>query len=63
MFIYMFLFDIILRSHSLQTPHPEYLALGKTKEQRLNNYRELFKAHIEIELLTYVTLFFTNSLS
>jgi hypothetical protein len=30
----------------LQTPHSEYLALGKTKDERLNNYREL---------LTYVT--------
>ncbi len=34
--------------------HPEYLALGKTKDERLNNYRELFKAHIEIELLTEI---------
>ena len=23
----------------LQTPHPEYLALGKTKDDRLKNYR------------------------
>jgi len=38
----------------LQTPHPEYLALGKTKDERLNNYRELFKAHIEAELLTEI---------
>jgi len=35
----------------LQTPHPEYLGLGKTQSERLNNYRELFKAHIETELL------------
>ena len=28
----------------LQTPHLEYLALGKTKAERLSNYRELFKA-------------------
>jgi len=35
----------------LQTPHPEYLALGKTKAERLINYRELFKAHVETELL------------
>ena len=32
----------------LQTPHPEYLALGKTREERLSNCRELFKAHIEV---------------
>ena len=38
----------------LQTPHPEYLALGQTKDERLNNYRELFKAHIETELLTEI---------
>ncbi|GJL75520.1 MAG: hypothetical protein NMNS02_16260 [Nitrosomonas sp.] len=35
----------------LQTPHPEYLALGKTREERLSNYRELFKAHITAETL------------
>jgi len=35
----------------LQTPHPEYLGLGRTLSYRLNNYRELFKAHIETELL------------
>jgi len=38
----------------LQTPHSEYLALGQTKDERLNNYRELFKAHIEAELLTEI---------
>jgi putative transposase len=35
----------------LQTPHPEYLALGKTKDERYCNSRELFKAHIETEWL------------
>jgi putative transposase len=35
----------------LQTPHPEYLSLGKTKAERLNNYRALFKAHVSVELL------------
>ena len=35
----------------LQMPHPEYLALGKTKAERLTNYRELFRAHVEKELL------------
>jgi len=38
----------------LQTPHPEYLDLSKTKDERLNNYRELFKAHIETDLLTEI---------
>ena len=28
---------------ALQTPHPLYLALGKTKRERLESYRELFK--------------------
>ena len=35
----------------LQTPHPLYLALGKTKPERLENYRALFKAHVGPELL------------
>ena len=35
----------------LQTPHSEYLSLGKTKEERLENYRALFKAHVSAELL------------
>ncbi|MCK4841886.1 MAG: transposase, partial [Methylococcales bacterium] len=35
----------------LQTPHSEYLSLGKTKDARLENYRALFKAHVSTELL------------
>ena len=35
----------------LQTPHELYLALGKTKKERLDNYRQLFKAHVGVELL------------
>ena len=35
----------------LQTPHPEYLSLGKTKEERLEKYRALFKAHVSDKLL------------
>jgi len=35
----------------LQTPHELYLALGKTKSERLENYRQLFKAHVGIKLL------------
>ncbi|MGR8980508.1 MAG: transposase [Gammaproteobacteria bacterium] len=35
----------------LLTPHPEYLALGKTKEERLSNYRGLFKTLVGAELL------------
>lgn len=35
----------------LQTPHELYLALGNTKNERLENYRQLFKAHVGVELL------------
>ena len=35
----------------LQTPHSEYLSLGTTKEERLENYRALFKVHVNAELL------------
>ena len=35
----------------LQTPHPEYLVLGKTKHERLSNYRDLFKAQVGTDLL------------
>lgn len=35
----------------LQTPHELYLALGKTKQDRLENYRQLFEAHIGVDLL------------
>ncbi|MCF6202449.1 MAG: hypothetical protein L3J59_02095 [Methylococcaceae bacterium] len=35
----------------LQTPHELYLALGKTKNEVLENYRQLFKTHVEVELL------------
>ena len=38
----------------LQTPHELYLALGKTKQERLSHYRELFKAHVSIKLLEEV---------
>lgn len=35
----------------LQTPHELYIALGKTKNERLVNYRQLFKTHIGVKLL------------
>jgi len=38
----------------LCTPHDEYLKLGKHKEKRLRVYRELFKAHVEGELLEQI---------
>jgi len=38
----------------LQTPHKLYLALGKTKQERLSIYSELFKVHVGVELLTEI---------
>ena len=35
----------------LLTPHALYLGLGSTKTARLKNYRELFKSHVDGELL------------
>ncbi len=35
----------------IHTPHLLYLALGKTESERLDNYRALFKAHVDTELL------------
>ena len=35
----------------LQTPHELYLALGKTKHERLESYRQLFKVQVDVELL------------
>ncbi len=40
----------------LQTPHPLYLALGKSGQVRLGNYRELFKAHVNPELLKEIKI-------
>lgn len=36
---------------SLCTPHPEYLKLGETDNERLKNYRKLFAVHLEPALL------------
>jgi len=38
----------------LCTPHPEYLALGAEKEERLSNYRGLFAHHIDRGFLDQV---------
>lgn len=35
----------------LCTPHPEYLRLGGTKDERMKNYRALFSHHVEGDLL------------
>jgi len=39
------------KTSELLTPHPEYLALGATKKKRQENYRDLFKVHIEVTML------------
>lgn len=31
----------------LRTPHPQYVALGKTDEERASRYRSLFDAHLD----------------
>ncbi|KZY30618.1 transposase [Oleiphilus sp. HI0081] len=36
----------------LLNPHKEYLALGKSTDERLNNYRELFRHHVDEEMIT-----------
>ncbi|WP_338143915.1 transposase [Bowmanella dokdonensis] len=35
----------------LLTPHPQYLKLGKTDEERQSCYRELFRYQVEGKLL------------
>ena len=40
----------------LITPHPLYLLLGQSSAERLRNYRDLFKSHIDGELLTDIRL-------
>jgi putative transposase len=36
----------------LLSPHHEYLSLGKTTNERLSNYRALFKYHLDEEMIT-----------
>jgi len=35
----------------LCTPHPEYLTLGRTPDERQRNYRTLFTRHVDVKLL------------
>ena len=42
------------REDPLITPHPIYLALGRTAAQRKEAYRALFKAHIDEEGLKQI---------
>ncbi len=36
---------------ALLSPHGQYQSLGATKEQRLAKYRDLFRTHMEPELI------------
>lgn len=38
----------------LWTPHAVYSSLGKTIKERTQSYREMFKAHLDVELLNQV---------
>ena len=40
------------KASELLKPHEEYLALGKSTDERLKNYRELFKYHVDEEMIT-----------
>jgi len=42
------------RADAVLTAHPEYLRLGKDGAERMAAYRELFKAHLEPELLDQI---------
>ncbi len=44
------------KESKLHTPHPLYLSLGKTRSERLGNYRALFSAHVEGVLLDEIRL-------
>jgi len=39
------------KTSDLCTPHPEYVKLGCTKDERMKNYRALFSHHVEGNLL------------
>ncbi len=41
---------------ALIKPHPEYLNLGKRRDERLQNYRALFKYHVGSKLLTEIRM-------
>ena len=38
----------------LCSPHEQYLALGRTQQERLANYRSLFESQVDGDLLTEV---------
>jgi putative transposase len=44
------------KESDLCTPHPEYLRLGSTINERMRNYRALFAHHVEGDLLDEIRL-------
>ncbi len=44
------------KESELCTPHPEYLGLGNTKSERIENYRALFVHQVEGNLLDDIRL-------
>ena len=40
---------------ALCSPHEEYLNLGRTKRQRLDAYRSLFRAHVDVALTDQIS--------
>lgn len=43
--------NALARPNALLTPHPEYLALGESREDRCDAYRSLFEGAIDAEIL------------
>lgn len=42
------------KANALLTPHEQFLSLGNDEAERRENYRELFKAHIDPETLDQI---------
>ncbi|OQK18117.1 transposase [Methyloprofundus sedimenti] len=48
--------NALAKKSDLCTPHPEYLRLGSTKSERMENYRALFAYHVDGDLLGEIRL-------
>jgi putative transposase len=44
------------KDSNLCTPHPEYVRMGATKNERMKNYRNLFAHHVDGKLLDEIRL-------
>ncbi len=44
------------KDSNLCTPHPEYVRMGATKNERMKNYRDLFAHHVDGKLLDEIRL-------